>query len=176
MKNRDALLRVILLRSLILREAWTLNRYSRRSREDYSFASIFPDVYATGSCAPEQKSPGRLTGARPGVVSISERRDRAVMRGNYSQYSERRSTLCIIVALRVEEEIYPVPSNAAATKAERRREGVVRTARKKRRNRNRARQNRCGDAVAGCSDGHGGDRERERVGGKQREREKNREK
>jgi len=55
-RNRDALLRTILLRALIPPEAWTLNRYSRRSREDYSFISIFADVYATGSCAPEQKS------------------------------------------------------------------------------------------------------------------------
>lgn len=85
-------LRAILLRSLILREARALNRYSRRDHEDYSLYSIFPGVYATGSC-PQQKFllPYWHEVAR-WVVNISKRR--CVMRGNYSQYNEGRSALC----------------------------------------------------------------------------------
>jgi len=38
----------------------TLNRYSRRGKEDYSFRSIFLlDVYATVSCAVKEKSSSR---------------------------------------------------------------------------------------------------------------------
>lgn len=68
------------------------------------------------------------------VCVCEERRDRAAC-GNCSRWGER-STLCIIVALRHEEEAYPVPSNTAAgavvTKAgqdeERHREGSVKEA------------------------------------------------
>lgn len=149
-------LRAILLRPLILREARTLNRYSRRGDEDYSLYSIFPGVCLCNGflSAPQQKSlsPYWARGSSLWVV-ISKRRDRAMMRGNYSQeYNEGRSTLCIIVVLRHEEKVYPVPSNAGRYKG-RSDEGRVLEgpALKKRRNRNWARQNRCGQTVAGCS-------------------------
>lgn len=64
-------LRAILLRPLILRVTRTLNRYSRRSNEDYSFYSIFLDVYATVFLPRQKKNPFRPAGARP--ITISER-------------------------------------------------------------------------------------------------------
>jgi len=100
----------------------TLNRYSRRGHENYSLYSIFLGVYATGSY-PQQKSLSWREVAW--IVSISERKDHAVTRGNYTRYGEGRSALCVIVALWHEEKVYPVPSNAGHYKGRGKEERVL---------------------------------------------------
>jgi hypothetical protein len=109
-------------RPLILREARPLNRYSRHgAMKLIRCATLFFLAFMQRVLIRAvTKVPLALLarGIVASVVSISERKDRAVMRGNCSRYNEGRSTLCIIVALQHEEKVYPVPFECRpATKA-----------------------------------------------------------
>lgn len=122
-------LRAILLRPLILREALARGRLidipvgaMKLTRRTLFFLAFMQRVLVRAA----NKSPSRPTGARQQLLgSLVFPRGKIVMRGNYSRYNGGRSTLCIIVALRHEEKVYPVPSNVGRLQRPKREEGRV---------------------------------------------------